>query len=466
MKIISNQEHSTNRVLEKRSSNRTVHSVESDDESQLPNVVRDDTLIKLLLKERVPMSKIIKDYPDFAGIVTVMIGLVPKCDAYLEIWPKAMKSYNLVVPNLMNAPFAQMRLGPGLSRGAALQGLGQYIVSKSSQCAYCTAHTCSYALRRGARMEAVMDDPEVELRPDEKATIAVARSLGRVPCTLTSNERTALITAVGDKVTESTVFGMLAMGYLNKVMDALGVELENKTYLETKELVDTDYAESKAGVMLNSDSPALKPPSRDSLRTILSVIPRIPGALKLDAEYTKGVPNTWPEVGDHLQKRIGYSFPGLSAVSQSFLGKRAVVSIATALIDNYDVNDTYCTIPVKIMAGLIFANVAQSVNLKKDFEALAVSFDLTEDQISLARQIADRPSTEEFPDNSTVKDPKTKAYLRLARAIACTPAEVSVDIVNELERVEAEPKGIVEMANFVAVTQLLLRLDAFYPRNP
>lgn len=451
----------------KRAKNPTNTSMSA--ESPLAHVVRDDTLIKLLHAERVPMTKVITDYPDFAGIVKVMIGIVPVCDSYLEMWPKAMKSYNLLVPNLTNAPFTQMRVGPGYGRGAMLQGLGMYVVSKSAECPYCSAHTCSYALRRGASMKALLDgfrqNPDKELELDEQTTIAVARSLGRVPCELTSEERSALVLEVGEKVAESIVFGMLMMGYLNKVMDSLGVELENSTYLETKDVVGADYANSKAGVLLHANEPATMPPPKDSLGTILSIIPRIPRALMLDWEYTKGVPNTWPEVGEHLQKCIGYSFPGLSAVSQSFLGKRAVVSIATVLIDNYDVNDTYCTVPVKVMAGLIFANVAQSDALKADFQALAAAFNLSEDEISLARKISDSPSTEELPNSPTTNDLSTRAYLRLARAISSSPAEVSIDVVNELEQAKVESKGIVEMVNFIAVAQLLLRLDAFYPRD-
>ena len=43
--------------------------------------------------------------------------------------------------------------------------------------------------------------------------------------------------------------------------------------------------------------------------------------------------------------------------------------------------------------------------------------------------------------------------------------KTEVDIVSELERAKVEAKGIVEMVNFIAVAQLLLRLDAFYPRD-
>jgi len=458
-------------MFEKRS---PVFSTAESAESQLANVVRDDSLAKLLHAVRVPKEQVISDYPEVAVIVTVMIGLVPNCDTYLEIWPKGMKTYNLVVPNLLNAPFAQMRLGPGYGRGSALQGLGMYVVSKTAECPYCTAHTCSYALRRGASAEALVesarqDDPNRaagQLRPDERATIAVARSLGRVPCELTNEEREALVSTVGESVAESTVFGMLAMGYLNKVMDSLGVELENQTYLETKDLIGSDYAHSKAGTLLRADEKTTKPPSKDSLRTMVGMIPSLPGALKLDAEYTKGVPNTWPEAGEHLKKCVGYSFPGLSAISKSFLGKRAVGAIATVLIDNYDAGDTHCTVPVKVLAGLIFAHFAQSVALQTDFEALAAVFGLGDAEIRLAREIAENPSTAALPRGppAMTEDPSARAYLRLARALAPSPAEVSADVVKELEEASVDPKGIVEMANFIAVAQLLLRLDAFYPR--
>ena len=187
------------------------------------------------------METIIADYPAFTSIVKTLIGVVPVCDEYLEIWPRAFKTYNLIVPNLMNVPFSQLHVGPGWARGSALQGVGMYAVSKSAECPYCTAHTCSYALRRGADPEALIEgmkrDSTIALQEDERATIAVARSLGRVPCELTADERDDLLNAAGESVAESTVMAMLAMGYLNKVMDSIGVELESTTYLETKNVV-------------------------------------------------------------------------------------------------------------------------------------------------------------------------------------------------------------------------------------
>lgn len=432
---------------------------------------RDATLVPLLGPAKVPMDKIETDYPEFTGIVRALIGIVPVCDSYLEIWPRAFKSYNLIVPNLMNAPFSQLWVGPGYSRGSALQGIGMYAVSRSAECPYCSAHTCSYALRRGASPETLIkglkQDATTGLAADEKTTIVVGRSLGKIPCELTEDERSAFVDALGESVAESTVFGMIAMGYLNKVMDSIGVELENSTYLETRETVGTDYAASKSGALLSADSVATAPPTVDSLATRLSLLPLVPGALRLDAQYTQGVPNAWPAVGDHLQKTVGYSFPVLSALSRSFLGKRAVRAIATTLIDNYDSEASICTIQVKVMAGAIFAHVAESESLHRDFARLAEVFGVSAEHMTAARSVTAGAihRAESLPAKLRGLDVQAQSYLRLARAIATSPADVSSELVADLRVAKVDPKGIVELVNFMAITQMLLRIDAFYTKR-
>ena len=176
------------------------------------------------------------------------------------------------------------------------------------------------------------------LSPTERATVAVARSLGRVPCELSDEERCALRSIAGDAVAEVAVFAMCGMGYLNKVMDSIGVELEEVPYLETRELIGSDAADTKAGTHLSDarTKRALKPPP-DSLCRKLRLLPLGLAARRIEAQYTKGVPDTWPAVGDHLKARLGYSFPALAALSSSgSLGKRVIKALATIIIDNYD----------------------------------------------------------------------------------------------------------------------------------
>lgn len=38
-------------------------------------------------------------------LVRVMLGVVPNCHSYLEIWPPALRTYNVMVPNVLNLPF-------------------------------------------------------------------------------------------------------------------------------------------------------------------------------------------------------------------------------------------------------------------------------------------------------------------------------------------------------------------------
>ena len=92
---------------------------------------------------------------------------------------------------------------------------------------------------------------------------------------------------------EMLVLSMCAMGFLNKVMDAIGVELEKETYAETKALMDTDVAQTKAGSLLDSEAKPFAFPTRDSIRTKLRIVQQVPSALWLDSQYVKGWSQTW-----------------------------------------------------------------------------------------------------------------------------------------------------------------------------
>ena len=55
-------------------------------------------------------------YGPLLRLVETMLGVVPNCDRYLEIWPPAFRSYSIMVPNLLNLPVPVLGLGgPPLS---------------------------------------------------------------------------------------------------------------------------------------------------------------------------------------------------------------------------------------------------------------------------------------------------------------------------------------------------------------
>src|SRR5262249_18267847 len=155
-----------------------------------------------------------------------------------------------------------------------------------AECPYCTAHCCTFALRRGTPPDAVaraLAGGEAQYDRGELATIAVARSLARVPCELTAAERDELVAAFGPERPEWIVLAIVMMGFLNKFMNAIGVELEQPVYSETADLLGPEWSPRGHGAGLRPDAPTTPPPPADGLATKLRVVPLLPGVLRLDA---------------------------------------------------------------------------------------------------------------------------------------------------------------------------------------
>jgi len=113
-----------------------------------------------------------KNYNTLLNIVKELLGVMPNCDPFLEIWPPGFRTYNLLVPNMFNLPATLF----GSKSFKASLGLAMWASSKDS-CAYCTAHTCSFALRRGLSSEAI-----VGVRTEkEQAVVALSEGLSNIP---------------------------------------------------------------------------------------------------------------------------------------------------------------------------------------------------------------------------------------------------------------------------------------------
>src|SRR5215212_4754910 len=125
--------------------------------------VADATLIRSLRPAAVDFARLRQGYGPMLQIVRLLIGVVPSCDPVLAIWPTGFRTYNLLVPNLLNLPFSMWGFGPPV----VTLGLALYAASRTAQCAYCTAHTCSFTLRRGAPPEKLAG----ALQPAESAAV-------------------------------------------------------------------------------------------------------------------------------------------------------------------------------------------------------------------------------------------------------------------------------------------------------
>ena len=187
-------------------------------------------LVELLEQEAVPFETLHTRYGSLLELVRKLLGVVPNCDPYLEIWPPAFRTYNVMVPNLLNLPF----LGWGLGAPRSTVGLAMYVSSRTAGCAYCSAHSCSFALRRGATIEEVTSalGAERTLTAADRAAVRVARALAVVPASVDDEARANLRRQFSEKDAEWVVLAIAMMGFLNKAMDALGVPLEEDTVSE------------------------------------------------------------------------------------------------------------------------------------------------------------------------------------------------------------------------------------------
>ena len=378
-------------------------------------------LVELLEKDAVPFETLHTRYGSLLELVRRLIGVVPNCDRYLEIWPTAFRTYNVMVPNLLNLPF----LVWGLGAPRSTVGLAAYVSSRAAGCPYCSAHTCSFALRRGATVEevAMALDGDRTLSEADRAAVRVARALSVVPAAIDDEARADLQRHFSEGDAEWVVLSIAMMGWLNKMMDALGVPLEEPTAAEVHGVIAPSGW--TPGQHMKGPFQAGDPPRADSLMARLSVIRYAPQALKLDKVWTEGVPDRWPAVGDFLRQRTGHSFPVLSRLRH----RRAIRAIATMIKDN--LGESVIGRENKLAAGLIYARTVDNPALAEELRALG------------ARELPDSPTQ------------------ILARAISPSPATVDESVLESSRAIP--PAGIVELVTFISVLQMLHRLSSFYP---
>jgi alkylhydroperoxidase family enzyme len=410
------------------------------------------SLTPLLRDSMVEWDVLHRRYHGLLRLVDTLIGVVPNCDRYLEIWPPAFRTYNIMVPNLLNLPIPVFGVG---GPPAGVVGLAMYVSSRTAGCAYCSAHTCSFALRRGAapdKVAAALLPDQGSFTKGELAAVAVARSLAAVPCELTTTERDELVAVYGARDAEWIALGAVMMGFLNKFMDVIGVELEQSTVAEVADTMGADWSPGKAGADLDPSSPRRPVPPPDGLRTKLGLLPLLPAAIRFDRRAQQGTPKRWPEVGRYLAGHTGHEFPVLEQLHSS----RARRAVASMLRENLDPGSSVIGTAPKVMAGAIFATVVESDRLLDDARALARRAGVDDDGVKGAVAFAGGDDSA-----NPAEDPSGAAMLTLARAASSSPARIDGSTVAACTAAGVGAAAIVEMAAWLSVLQMLHRLTCY-----
>ena len=386
------------------------------------------TLRPLIHDDAVPMETVRQRYGRLLDLIRTMLGVVPNSFPYLEIWPIALRTLNVMVPNLLNLPILLW----GIGAPRHIVGLSMYAASRAAGCAYCSAHACSFALRRGAPPASIVGARDGSTDAGERAAITVARALSSVPASVTDAERAALAAHFPAAHAEWIILAIAMMGFLNKFMDAVGVELEAGLVGEVNALI----APSGWRPGKHFSGPALdtRPPRADNLGTKLGVLRYAPAAMSFDRKWTAGVPSRWPMVGDFLRSKTGHDFPVLSRLTH----RRAIRAIAATVRDNFDAATSVIGLPLKARIGLVYAEVVGDATLASEVENLSLR------------------------DPSYLDDASARAALQLARAASSSPAQIDAGVVEACREARLGAAATIEIVAWLALLQMLHRLSAFY----
>lgn len=402
------------------------------------------TLAELISEDRVEFDELHQRYGPVLNLVNVLIGVVPNCDPYLEIWPAGFRTYNLMVPNFLNLP--PMLLGRGAPKD--IVGLAMYTSSRAASCAYCSAHTCSFALRRGASEDAVTGAKRTDA---EQAAVDISEALSFIPHYYTSEYRTRLEAELGEADAEWVVMGVVMMGFLNKFMDAMGIELEAEPVGDVADLIEpTGWSVGQHDWAGIDRAEASTPPPGDSLGTYLRVGRNARGAIKLEKSWMAGVPKTQAAVRSHVADTYHYDEPLITAMTHT----KPARALGAMLRHNLDPAQSELGVGAKAMAGVVFAVAAGNERLITSQRALAEHHGADAAQIEAA-------ASPDLDLAAAGVDDFTVAVLTAARAIAPSPAAVDAPVIG-LVGDRLTSAQTVELAVWVSVCQLLHRLSVYF----
>lgn len=401
-------------------------------------------------------------------ILTMMedlLGVVPNCYPMLAIWPAGLRTFNLLVPNLLNLPMTLVRQGAPKD----LVGLAMFVSSKAAGCSYCIAHHCSFAMRRGVERDTVLGHHS----PAEDAVAALAEAMASVPATITPDHIRAAEAHLGARDVEAIALAVGLGGFLNKFMDSVGVELEDACLTDVQAVlrpvgwhpgkhVNGWGAEAPAG-----DDPYDLPWTRvdtsadipvDSIGTYLRMLRQVPAAARLDRAWSRGAPARLGQAVLHLEEQVGYGFPILASLSSP----RAVRALTAALRDNLDPATSSVGLELKLLAGLVYAEHVRSPLLVQESIFLLDELPDAAPHPWLLRSIRRFAVT---PTEDLQLPPGLSAFeasaVLLARACAASPAEISEVVVSAILP-HLAPDQIIEIVVWLSLLQTLQRLYSFY----
>lgn len=420
------------------------------------------TIAQQLKPHEVDFTILEKNYRPLLSLVHELIGVVPNADPILEIWPTGFKTYNLLVPNLLNLPVLLWKNGAQKQ----LTGLAMYASSREAGCSYCTAHCCSFALRRGIDPSVILGERSLV----EDAVVSFAEGLSSFPLSLTHKHYHTLSQYLDKDTVEWIALSVGLMGFLNKFMDAMGIELEKGSLQDVGKLLsETGWnPEKHMRTYINlSEIPAANI-RRDNIKRYFNILKLAPRAIAKERKWMNGVPDTYPETRKYLEKYTGYGYPMLKHIQYN----KVLKTITSVIKDNLDPVTSVLGIKIKHLCSLIYFTKIKNRKLKKEATKIVLKLFPEIDDTTIEKLIntIDVSNCDDsvrcehvISEISTISNfsKEEATVLLLAGAMSYSPSKINVGMLGAVSR-NIRSTAIVELTVWISIQQLLHRLQSFY----
>jgi alkylhydroperoxidase family enzyme len=412
------------------------------------------TLEFALRQHAVPLAEMHKKYPSVLNVVNRILGLVPRCDGYLEIWPPAFVTYNILVPNLFDIP----RCDLGLGIPPALRSLVAHVASRTYGCNYCSAHTAVMGtIFRGpggnlTRNADALDSAAADrFSAAERAAMDWAASLAHVPADVTAETRLAVARQFSIVDEESIALAVTVMGFLNRFMDTIGMVLEWEALKTSEEhLGRTGW---KPGIAFDerfdAELAAAEQAHKNGKKKLPALVPSVIGAVAYDRRVLAAVPKRRDLLMRALTDGLGFEPAYVQRIGR-IAPQRA---LAHVLIERLNVAGDELPIWLKHAMVLVAATHAKNPLLRAHAAYLATRAGAKPEQLTAALDTSRLTGT--FSEREA-------AALTVAHAASPAPSAMSPELVARVTSA-FQPPTVIELIVVVAIAAMLQRWTTAYP---
>lgn len=409
---------------------------------------RKSTIEYALRKYALTKPDLLARHPAAATMSRQMLGFTAASLGYMAIWPPALTIYSLLLPRMLDVPMCD--LGRGLD--PELRSLMMYVSSHKHGCAYCAAHSAGLGTlfsrpkhSRSKYKQANTSQACDMFSPREMAAINYANAAASRPAQVTDTHRNALSAHFTPVDEEALVLAVCVMGFLNNVMDTLGVVLEWGA-LEQAEVLEFDVPQraydpdvdaelSKSFVA--SDDGENVPPLK-----LISTIARLAAADIWEFRSTRILQST---LRKQVEQRLGYYPYYLDSIGRSSVRR----SIAHILMQYLHASESSVTVPDRLTMMYAFSTANGNRTLATHAAYGAVRLGVPTAQLRVASD----------PVNA-FQDGQFAATL----ALQCTqsPVVTSPELIDALTT-RYSPEEIMELVVVLGICGILQRYTSTYP---